>query len=91
VRSCAMSTTQSPVPVQAPLHPPNVDVPLGVATSCTVELLGYATAHTPDSAPPVIVQESCGDASGAVTVPEPAPLACTRSTCCVWVGADPPL
>ena len=91
VRSRDMSTTQSPVPVQAPLHPANVDAPLGVATSLTAELFGYAIAHTPDRAPTVIVQESGGDASGAVTVPEPPPLACTRSTCCVSAGVRPPL
>ena len=87
-----MSTTHSPVPVQAPLHPTNVDAPLGVAISSTAALLGYALAHTPDRAPDVIVQERGGDASGAMTVPEPAPVACTRSTCCVWgVGVRPPL
>lgn len=53
-----MSTTHWPVPVQAPLHPSNVDATLGVATSRTVELLGYATAHTPASAPCVMEQDS---------------------------------
>jgi hypothetical protein len=87
-----MSTAQSPVPLQAPLHSTNVDALLGVATSRIAALLGYAPAHTPDRAPAVIVQERGGDASGAVTVPEPAPLACTRSTCCVWgVGVRPAL
>jgi hypothetical protein len=81
-----MSTTQSPVPVQAPLHPEKVDAPLGVATSRTAELLGYAIAQVPDKAPAVIVQASGGNASGAMTVPEPAALACTRSTCCVAAG-----
>jgi len=58
VRSADMSTTHWSVPVQAPLHPANVDATLGVATSCTVELLGYAIAHTPASAPRVMEQES---------------------------------
>lgn len=80
VRSCDMSTTQPSDPVQAPFQPANVDAALGSATSRTDELLGYATAHTPDSAPLVMVQATRGDASGAVTVPEPASLACTRST-----------
>jgi hypothetical protein len=90
VRSCDMSTTHWSVPVQAPLHPVNVDAPLGVAISCTVELLGYAIPHVPDRAPAVIVHEICGDASGEVTGPEPAPFACTRSTCWVAVGAVGP-
>ena len=90
VRSCDMSTTHWSVPVQAPLHPTNVDAPLGVATSRTAELLGYAVPHTPDRAPAVIVHEICGDASGEMTVPDPGPLACTRSTCCVVVGAVAP-
>ena len=81
-----MSTTHPSVPVQSPLQLANVDAALGVATSCTAELAGYAIAHTPDSAPRVMVQESCGDASGVVTVPEPAPFACTRSTWFVVVG-----
>ena len=75
-----MSTTHWSVPVQAPLHPENVDAPLGAATSRTAELLGYAIAHTPLTAPLVMEQESRGDASGVVTVPEPAPFPCTRST-----------
>ena len=81
VRSWDMSTTHWSVPAQAPLHPENVDPPFGVAISRTVALLGYPIPHVPDSAPPVIVHKICGDASGEVTVPEPAPLACTRSTC----------
>ena len=44
-RSCDMSTTHWSVPAQAPLQPENVDVALGVASSCTVELRGYAIAH----------------------------------------------
>jgi hypothetical protein len=40
VRSCDMSTTHWLLPVQAPVHPENVDAPLGVATSATAELLG---------------------------------------------------
>jgi len=35
-----MSTTHWSDPAQPPLHPENVDLPLGVATSRTVELLG---------------------------------------------------
>ena len=58
VRSCDMSTTHCSLPVQSPLHPTNVDAALGVATSRTAELLGYAIAHTPASAPRVIEQES---------------------------------
>ena len=57
VRSCDMSTTPPSVPAQAPLQPANVDDALGVATSRTAELPGYAIAHTPDSAPRVMVHE----------------------------------
>jgi len=53
-----MSTTHWSAPVQPPLHSTNADVALGVATSRTAELAGYAIAHTPDSAPRVMVQES---------------------------------
>ena len=53
-----MSTTHWSVPVQAPLHPENVDATIGAATSRTVELLGYAIAHTPLTAPLVMEQES---------------------------------
>ena len=53
-----MSTTHWSVPVQAPLQPENVDPALGVATSPTAELLGYAIAHTPLTAPRVMEQES---------------------------------
>ena len=86
VRSCDMSRTHGSVPVQAPLHPENVDPTLGVATSRTAELLGYALAHIPVTDPVVIEHEICGVASGAVTVPEPTPFPCTRSTCCVAAG-----
>jgi len=57
VRSCDMSTTHCSLPVQSPLHPANVDAALGVATSRTAELPGYAIAHTPASAPRVMEQE----------------------------------
>lgn len=75
-----MSTTHWSTPVQAPVHLPNVEPALGVATSRTAELFGYAVPHTPASAPRVMEQESWGDASGVVTVPEPAPSPNTRST-----------
>jgi len=52
-----MSTTHPSVPSQAPLQLANADPALGVAISRTAELLGYAIAHTPDSAPRVMVQE----------------------------------
>ena len=81
-----MSTTHWSVPPQAPLHPENVDAALGMANSETAELLGYAMPHTPVTAPPVMEHDSGGDASGAVTVPEPVPLPCTRSTWLVSVG-----
>lgn len=84
-----MSTTHWSVPAQAPLHPENVEVALGVANSETAELLGYAMPHTPATAPPVMEHDSGGDASGAVTVPEPAPLPWTRSTWFVSVGVRP--
>jgi hypothetical protein len=86
VRSCDMSRTHWPVPVQPPLHRENVDPTLGVATSHTAALLGYAPAHVPLTDPVVTEQEIGGDASGVVTVPEPAPFPCTRSTWCVTVG-----
>ena len=40
VRSCDMSTTQSPVPVQAPLQPMKTEASVGVLTSRIDELLG---------------------------------------------------
>jgi hypothetical protein len=58
VCSFDMSTTHPSGPVQAPLHPANVDPALGVAASRTAELLAYAVPQIPDSPPRVMVHES---------------------------------
>ncbi len=77
-------TWQVPVPVQAPLHPPNTEPVDAVAVSETTVPAANGAEQSPLVPPPVMVQLM----PGPVTVPLPVELPCTVSVNCWGAGLN---